>query len=689
MQKSICSILAFLILFAIVPISVFATEVETEFYQPFLSIKNQDIPSIDPDDTKTIRFSLENTGEAEARDIIMTPIFGENTPFTTNDFTNSISIGDIEEDEKEKIRFEIKVDSKAKPGNYPITLKFDYKYTGDYDTTYKAIYEEIIYIKVNSGTIQPQIIISEITNSTDKIYPGQDVSVDIFFENKGSIDTEDIKVRLEGLDSDEGFFIKSGSDLGYIKKVPGGFLHIIRFDLKTSKNIKAGTHELTAIFNYEGKEEPQKIYLTVEDNKDLGAKLSVENLEYPNKAISPNKDFTLKFDLKNNSNLKASDIIINVDSPDESIVPRSLSIKKLDVLDPDCLESFSFVFSPTEDSITRTYPININISYEDELNEGEENRIEMTEYVAIYAYNPKDDDDTKKSTPKLIIDKYSFEPHLVRAGEEFTMNLSFFNTNNIRSVKNIKIFLTADEIVDSNTTSTGGSVFTPVNTSNTFYIDSIPPKGRVQKKVTMFTVPDAKAKTYTMTANFEYEDSEANPYTATELIGVPVVQQSRLDIGELQYMPESFIGESAPISLEFYNTGKVPLYNMMVKIEGDFQTENAQYYIGNFDSGSSEFFEGYIIPNEPGPLKGDVVFTYEDSTGKEQELRREFNLNVIDMPPMDEEFLPEDIDESSSGIKKILKSPFFWIILISATVITGVVIKKKKNKKEEELSLDE
>ncbi len=42
-------------------------------------------------------------------------------------------------------------------------------------------------------------------------------------------------------------------------------------------------------------------------------------------------------------------------------------------------------------------------------------------------------------------------------------------------------------------------------------------------------MPDAQAKTYTITANFEYEDSKGEEYTATELIGgVPVIQQSNL-----------------------------------------------------------------------------------------------------------------------------------------------------------------
>ncbi len=41
------------------------------------------------------------------------------------------------------------------------------------------------------------------------------------------------------------------------------------------------------------------------------------------------------------------------------------------------------------------------------------------------------------------------------------MNLSFFNTNKDKAVKNIKIFLTADEKTDNESNSGGGNVFTP------------------------------------------------------------------------------------------------------------------------------------------------------------------------------------------------------------------------------------
>ena len=64
---------------------------------------------------------------------------------------------------------------------------------------------------------------------------------------------------------------------------------------------------------------------------------------------------------------------------------------------------------------------------------------------------------------------------------------------------------------------------------------------------------------------------------------------NRVDVGEVVH--PSLCWPVYPVSLEFYNTGKVTLYNMMVKIEGDFQTENGQYYVGNFQSGNSEHFE--------------------------------------------------------------------------------------------------
>lgn len=506
--------------------------------------------------------------------------------------------------------------------------------------------------------------------------------------NNGTLEAKDIKVSLGGISNDT-FTLSSGFNSKYIEKIPGGRTAYVEFEIIPSIKLSGGSHGLDLNLNYkDGTNQPyedtNKFFVNVASNKGKGSNLIIENLTYPDGAVGQNKDVTIGFRLKNIGKIDAKNVKVTVESSDQNgIVPKTVSIKKVNSIAPNKSENLSFVFLTTKDAETKNYPINITIEYEDDLTV-EEKHI-LTQYVGVYVVRPGEEG---KTTPKLIIDKYNFEPSIVRAGENYTMNLSFYNTNKQKAVRNIKIFLTADEKTDPDGNSSGGNVFTPVDSSNTFYIDSIPPKGRVEKSITMFTVPDAQAKTYTVTANFEYEDSQGEEYTATELIGVPVIQKSKLEIGELNLPPEAFAGEPIPIFVEFYNTGKVTLYNMMVKLEGDFQTENGSYYVGSFEMGRSEYFEGMIIPMEPGELSGSLVFTYEDSSGENVEIRENFTLNVMESAPMDE--FPEDMppEGESRGIKKILKSKGFWISIISIGAgFGGFMFYKKKKKKG--MALDE
>lgn len=656
---------------------------------PIFSIENTSIPSGNAGSPMTLSFNLINTGY-QAKNIVITPEFiAENNPFTVSSFTQSTTIPKINGNSTTKITMNFSISGDAIPGNYPIKLNFNYKNAYDYEGNYS----ETIYVKVVSKSTQPKIMIKDVITEPKEIGPGDAAKLVMLLDNKGSLEARDISVTLEGLKPNEGFYMEKGSNVKHVNRIAGNSVGAISFDLKTANNIKRGSHELAVKLSYKGSqkniiEDSQNIYLNIKGKAGNSSNISIENLAYPSTSIRPGNDFVLSFDLVNTGQLEASNIIVKIESSDTAIVPKTPSIQKVNLLESESSKKMNFVFSPTKDAESRNYPINITIEYEDELNQDSENKYLLTQYIGINVDNPSNDEEDTKGKPKLIIDKYTFEPSLAKAGENFTMNLSFFNTNKEKSVENIKIFLTSDEKSDPNSPSAGGNIFTPVNSSNTFYIDSIPPKGRVEKSIVLSTVSDALAKTYTITANFEYEDSNGEEYTAIELIGIPVIQQSKLEVGELLVPPEAYAWEPTPISVEFYNTGKVTLYNMMVKLEGDFPTENATYYVGNFESGSTDYFEGLIIPEEPGELKGAIVFTYEDSTGEIVEYREEFTLNVMKPMPMDE--FPEEMPpmDEPRGIKKLLKSKGFWItiILISAA-IGGFVFYKKKKKKG--MALDE
>ncbi len=646
-----------------------------EYGEPNLVISSSNTYTTEAGESVSISVKLKNTGDGYATDISGS-LSGESTGMVYIDGSSYDSIRDLRDGSTGTLSFKVKVDELADGRNYSLPLNITYYNEGyyidkedgsrEYVQPQKFTLSETINIRVAQNKTSPQLVVNrvDIMPSTT-VNAGETIAVGFDIENIGSGPAKDLRVTLEGL-SNEGFTLAKGVNYKTVQSLDIGKKTYVYFELKSSKTLAGGSYELNLNLSYkdiknQAIQDKSNFFITVASNKGQSSNLIIENLTYPTGSIGQNKEVDLSFSVRNQGQMDAKNVIIEAKSADQSgLVPKSVSIIKLNSLAPGATEKVNFKFLTTKAAETKNYPIEITVKYVDDL--GKEDMV--NQFVGIFAVAPETGDPTK-GKPKLIIDRYSFEPQLVKAGENFEMTLSFYNTSSNKTVKNIKIFLTAESGTSNDTQGGGSSAFTPVDSSNTFYIDSIPPKGRVEKTITMFTIPDAIAKTHTITANFEYEDNQGTELKDIELIGVPVVQQSKLETGELQLYPEAMVGQPQPVSLEFYNTGKVTLYNMMVKLEGDFQTENGSYYVGNFNSGGSEFFEGMVIPSQPGELTGAVLFTYEDSTGQKQELRKEFKLNVMEMPPM-EEFPGEmpPMEQPSSGSKGILKSKWLWISLV-------------------------
>lgn len=284
-----------------------------------------------------------------------------------------------------------------------------------------------------------------------------------------------------------------------------------------------------------------------------------------------------------------------------------------------------------------------------------------------------------KNKPKLIIDNYSLQPKMVEAGKEFTLNMSFYNTNATYSVRNIKISLNNETGGSgANGQNVGGSVFIPVGSSNTFYISSIAPGKTASKSIKMSVVPNAQAQNYVITANFEYEDKNGNEFTANEIIGIPVVQQAKVSFGEITTNP-GMAGEPATVDMDFFNTGKDTLTNFMISVQGDgFSLDNGgNYFVGNFAPGASDHFSSTIIPTESGTVKGKLVITYEDSTGETHTEEKDFS---VEAQQMDEGTTVPD-EEMDQGTGSMGALPFILGGLLIIAIITTIIVKKKRDKK--------
>lgn len=600
------------------------------------------------------------------------------------------------------LNFRVVVPENAKAGSYVVTSSvfLNGQSAGKISTT--------IRVTKNGKAAYQSLEISDVNvypNMYD-IKPGSMVVASVTITNPTKEPVYNSEVRLEGM-KDGGFTLLKGYNTRNIEVIYPGEKKDFLFELGSTPNIKTGNYEFVVSLhdpNNSSKEQAENkksFFLTINQSPDSQSALVIENLVVPSKTLYPGNSATISFDLRNQGQSEAKRVMIKSKIEGSGLVSRTVSQFFEASLTPGESKHYEFTYYASPASTTQNYPINFQVEYFDQYQQ--DDKPLTTEQVAgLFVSNPEKDDDgkdKKPSTPKLIIEKYSFEPKLPEAGTEFTMTLHFKNTHAQRTVKNIKIQLSNPEKSNTQSNTAGSNIFTPIDSSNTFFIDQIAPGGMIEKKIRFSTVPDATAKTYEINAEFEYEDDKNNEFKSTESIGIPVIQQSRLEVDQIQTDSNFQAGNGTNLSTTFYNTGKVTLYNMMVEVKSDdpsVEIQNATYFIGNFNMGATETHDATINSMEPGNKKVKVIYSYEDSAGKKQELIKEVEYNISEaqqfdpndmgnMPPM-----PEEPTGIGSKLKDLTKKWYFWVIIAALVSAVVVVIRKLKHKRrEKELTLDE
>lgn len=315
-----------------------------------------------------------------------------------------------------------------------------------------------------------------------------------------------------------------------------------------------------------------------------------------------------------------------------------------------------------------------------------------------------------KNQPKLIISNYSIAPQTVEAGNDFTLSFTLYNTNAKNTIYNLKVSI--DQQLQSQPQASGdnnalvsdGSVFTPMNRSNSFYVAALYPWNTATRTINMGVNPNAAAGNYVIGLTLEYEDYWGNQYQTKESIGIPVVQRANVTIGDVKH-EELMVGQQTAVSVKIYNTGKDNLNTFMCDVIGKgFTIDNDRRFIGNFKTGSTEEFSFNITPDREGEVEGKILITYEDSAGNVHTQTQDFTAEAMNMDmggseegmvqdPNTGEMIPADQANPPEGATNggsIFASPFFWVGIIAIIALVGALIyKKRKNKKTEELILED
>ncbi len=643
----------------------------------------------------TVEIPIINTAQGYAYDLLIQAKPEKDSPFTIKFLNGSNRKNIIERVGSTKAIMSFDVDKNAVSGTYPVTLEFSY--TGSNKASFNN--SDTLYVKIDNKSGAPNVVLNNFSSSKDKVLMGEEFSINAILENTTIVDVKNLSLQVLGLDENNMTLVGDTNTI-YMENFQGAVKKPLTFKFATTSKTKEGSNKLIFKITYTdiaGKEYTREFqyYVTVYKNANYNNEqldLKITGITSPKNTLEVNQSGTFTLKIKNAGKSEAKNIKITAKIPD-GLVPTSSNIVVLPNILAGEEKTISFNVAPTSTAQTQAYSVGFSVEYTTDSKTSEEtaSTTSFEQYAGVNVNNPNPEGKEKTSVPKIIISKYQSTPMIVEAGKPFDLAMTFKNTHSTKTVKNIKLYLTIEDKTEEK-----GNVFAPDNSSTTYYIDQIAPNGEVQHTFDLFTVPDAKPRSYTINVNFEYEDEAANEYKTTELVGVNVKQQAKLETSDIIVPTTGFIGEPIYTNFQLYNTGKVTISNLKIEFEGEgFDTASATSFVGNLTSGSSEFYDGNFTPIEAGNKTIKLRISYQDTDGQTIERIEEHKINIQEQ----QAFEPSNsldgmdgfdgIDEDKTMSKKKILLIIVGVIILIALVIGLFLYFKKRAKLKKEFDFNE
>jgi len=568
---------------------------------------------------------------------------------------------------------------------------------------------------------EPRVVMADFALAPRIVNAGDDFTISTTLRNTSTAHAANVQLSV-GSFAERGL-ISRGSTTSFVGSMVAGSTRDISFDFGTTDRLETGSYPITFTLRYDNAAgevvtEEFTFYVTIigdDDEDDIEtdrARLTITSISQPSGIFTPGQQASFDVTIQNNGERNATNVRISA-APEDGVVPRLASIQTIPSLAIGQSHTFSFAFAPTSQAQSQFYNIGFGVAYDTgHTDDGAPIRGSFEQFSGFNVYNPDaeddddDDDDGPRSVPRIIISDYTVEPLIVMANTEFDLSLTMLNTHSERTIGNIRVTWEVTAITVGNEI-TGGNVFTPVDSSNTFFIDSIPPRGIYQHNMRLFAIPDAAPRNHVITINFEYEDEDGNPFEATESIGVNVRQQSRLELSMMPGIPTMVMeGDRIDVSVTALNAGRSTLFNLRVRLEGEGITPTEEVF-GNVQSGNMNNFWANFFATQPGPTVVYLVANFEDEMGEAHEIVQTFDMEVMgfgggDFDDFDRDFVfdgggdfPGMWDENGWGYGEdgsIWTNIWFWLGAGGGVVVVvGAVILlvRRKKKRDKEFELDD
>lgn len=338
-----------------------------------------DKKSIYAGDTFKLTYKIKNTNsKLDVKNLNMRLSGGDT--FTVANDVDTIYSSSLSKGASAQFSKNFYVSAGASAGMYPITVSASYDYTEDGETM-SATAEFSYTVQVLPGPTQsvgnsPSLVASFGINKGN-LTAGDNFKLNFKLSNKSAqYNVNNVNIKLAGGDA---FSIASDVDTIYKSKINKASSANFSKQFICNKNASGGMYPITASVTYEYTANGEKqqgtaeFTFSIKVNSKKGSKkataltpqLIVSSFNYGKTSISGGKQFTLSFNIKNNSpSIKAQNVLIKLAGGDSFVVADGTDTISIKSIKPNGTVNVSKKFSCLSTATSGVYPITATVSYE-------------------------------------------------------------------------------------------------------------------------------------------------------------------------------------------------------------------------------------------------------------------------------------------------------------------------------------
>ncbi len=372
--------------------------------------------------------------------------------------------------------------------------------------------------------------------------------------------------------------------------------------------------------------------------------------------------------------------------------------RKMGDMEPGQMVEVPYSMGVRTDVKSGFFPIHYFVTYREEEGGNFSEPVDLVFYVHVKG---EDDDELAadageqdRTKARIIVDSFSTEPQEIYAGAPFVLKVRMKNASSNVSASNIMFTFVSEEVESS-------PVFTSDTGSTSMVVNSLSPGEVTELSMLFKPSPTAEQKSYRMTISEQYDSPEFKNAKEEVKISLQVKQEPRLNTSTIEVMPDNLeVGSETNVMFGINNTGKVLLYNVMVRFEAD-SIQTSDTYVGNIKPGETGNVDTMLTSVAPTTDDGRVkiIISYEDENGAVTEVEKELMLFVNEaVDPFEgmEAGMMEGMDGMEGGdmeaqgsfLSKYGKIVFPIAAVLAVGAGSFIVVKRKK-KKEKELEEEE